>query len=566
VDAEGDDQEFGESTAWTVHESRTSLERVFENYEASPKVDSKLAVLRDTLEKLWAGDAESGRKRRKVVVFSYFRRTLQHLARSLSAQAVTNAMIHGLINVDEREAAIQDFLERDDINVLLTSEVGGEGIDLQKACVVINYDLPWNPMVVEQRIGRVDRIGQESPKIYILNFVVEQSIEERILQRLLRRIDIFRESIGELDTIIGNEIEEITKKALVGELVGHELETALQQEGDALQRRVQEARKMLSQVDGWLAADQALVDEINAVVGERQLPSESELRIYMNDFLAARFPGCQIPDAAVTGYCDVDMRGQLPLELEKRAASLGDDAQLFARKISSGTVSLTLSRDVGYRHHRVEVLHWQHPLCRFSVLELQGRDQQDSGAFALRVPSGPLPKGHYGFLVALFHINSYRPNTRLVCVVTDRDSLKTMAEPEQTVPVLVHMLDYGTDSSPRALGEGEAERLKSGLLGGLDKLKEEWDARERKMDQARREQQYSSRAAIFEFRYSSANNRLQHLKDTKAKEFAVRMAQARVEKARKERESFLGGPTASAWGGIEYEEIAVGLLTVGGDL
>ena len=77
-------------------------------------------------------------------------------------------MIHGGVPVDEREQAIDDFLERSDVPLLLTLEVGGEGIDLQKASVVINYDLPWNPMVVEQRIGRVARdqqvVGASSPK------------------------------------------------------------------------------------------------------------------------------------------------------------------------------------------------------------------------------------------------------------------------------------------------------------------------------------------------------------------------------------------------------------------
>jgi SNF2 family DNA or RNA helicase len=142
-------------------------------------------------------------------------------------------MIHGGISVDERERSIDDFLERSDVPLLLTSEVGGEGIDLQKACVVINYDLPWNPMVVEQRIGRVDRIGQESPIIYIINFVVEHSVEERILGRLLTRIRIFEESIGELDDIIGGQIEELAKKALRGELVDTDLDI-LRQTEDAI--------------------------------------------------------------------------------------------------------------------------------------------------------------------------------------------------------------------------------------------------------------------------------------------------------------------------------------------
>src|SRR5438046_10646813 len=109
--------------------------------------------------------------------------------------------------VDERSRVIDEFLEQKDVSLLLTSEVGGEGIDLQAASVLFNYDLPWNPMVVEQRIGRIDRIGQQAKRLVILNFVVESSIEERVLARLLTKIEIFKESIGEPDPIIGEEIE-----------------------------------------------------------------------------------------------------------------------------------------------------------------------------------------------------------------------------------------------------------------------------------------------------------------------------------------------------------------------
>jgi len=105
--------------------------------------------------------------------------------------------------------------------------VGGEGIDLQKASVLFNYDLPWNPMVVEQRIGRLDRIGQQAKRIVIVNFIVKDSIEEYVLQRLLEKIDIFRESIGEMDPIIGEEIERLTERALSGELSATKCTTLL---------------------------------------------------------------------------------------------------------------------------------------------------------------------------------------------------------------------------------------------------------------------------------------------------------------------------------------------------
>src|SRR5208282_1221281 len=204
------------------------------------------------------------RTRRKIVVFSYFRRTLEYLATALRERGIVNRMIHGGIDVDQRELAIDEFLERIDVPVLLTSEVGGEGIDLQRASIVVNYDLPWNPMVVEQRIGRVDRIGQESERIIVCNLVVKDSIEERVVQRLLDKLGIFRESIGELDPIIGEQIEKLGEQALRGELTEKELERIVEERGDALARQVHEARDMLSRVDGLLAADQGLVDEIRA--------------------------------------------------------------------------------------------------------------------------------------------------------------------------------------------------------------------------------------------------------------------------------------------------------------
>ena len=242
-------------------------------------------------------------------------------------------MIHGGIDVDQRELAIDDFLERIDVPVLLTSEVGGEGIDLQRASIVVNYDLPWNPMVVEQRIGRVDRIGQESERIIVCNLVVKDSIEERVVQRLLDKLGIFRESIGELDPIIGEQIEKLGEQALRGELTEKELERIVEERGDALARQVHEARDMLSRVDGLLAADQGLVDEIRAVTEERQIPSEKDLLRFLNALLAERVPGCQIPKAATRDVTEVDLRGQLPVAIEAAAVELGADASVFARRI-----------------------------------------------------------------------------------------------------------------------------------------------------------------------------------------------------------------------------------------
>jgi SNF2 family DNA or RNA helicase len=337
-------QEAEELTVWTG-DARQALEQIVACGYRVPERDSKLEDLIAAFKAIWEDDDKNKAPHRKIVVFSFFRRTLEYLARVLTSRRIPNCMIHGGVPVDDRERAIDDFLERADIPVLLTSEVGGEGIDLQAASVLFNYDLPWNPMVVEQRIGRIDRIGQEARRLVILNFIVQDSIEERVLARLLTKIEIFKESIGDPDPILGEEIERLTGCALQGDLSPDELDRLVEQQGDALARRVLEAKRMLTRVDGLLAADQALIDEINAIIGERQLPSENELILFLNSFLANRYPGTQLPSRVVQEVVSVNLGPALGFALENSATELGHDAATFGRRISTGPVDVTLSRE-----------------------------------------------------------------------------------------------------------------------------------------------------------------------------------------------------------------------------
>ena len=103
---------------------------------------------------------------------------------------------------DEKNEVIERFKTSPRINILISSEVGSEGIDLQFASIEFNYDLPWNPMRLEQRIGRIDRIGQKSEKILIYNMICNNTVEDRVLQRLYERIQIFTSSIGDIEEIL----------------------------------------------------------------------------------------------------------------------------------------------------------------------------------------------------------------------------------------------------------------------------------------------------------------------------------------------------------------------------
>lgn len=550
------------SNAWSGP-SRSFLQNIVANWEQKGGIDSKLNDLVEAITNLWNEDEAARRSRRKIVIFSYFRRTLEYLRMALTTRGFNLRMIHGGVQVDEREFVIDEFLERADVPILLTSEVGGEGIDLQKASVLFNYDLPWNPMVVEQRIGRLDRIGQEAKRIVIVNFVVRDSIEEYVLQRLLDKIDIFRDSIGEMDPILGEEIERLTERALSGELSSEEMIRVVEEKGNALEIRVREARTMLSRVDSLLAADQSLVDEINAVTGERQIPSESDLLLFLNMFLERRFPGCQLPLEVSTKVMKVDLRGPLGASIEAAAQDIGSDATHFGRRILGGTVELTLSREAGYRHPRAEMLHLRHPLVKFAVREA-AKDNRVA-AFALAINDNSLlPTGLYGFLLALVEFKGQRSTARLAGIFADMESSSIWKDPEETTPIVLNMLQDGRDVEMNGITQGQVENIKARLLAGLNDVKAEWNQREQRLDQVRREQRKAILQGAGQLKLERAKQRLLTLQERGAVEFPIRMAQAQMEKAEREVLKTSEAELASTEAGVgSILEVAVGFLKVG---
>src|SRR5690606_19524807 len=134
-------------------------------------------------------------KGNKLIVFAFFTNTLLYLKIKLKELGIETEIIYG--GIKDRTVRIENFQHNNNVKILLSSEVGSEGIDLQFCDALVNYDLPWNPMVVEQRIGRIDRVGQKSNVINIYNLILKDTIEERIHTRLYERINLFRESLGD---------------------------------------------------------------------------------------------------------------------------------------------------------------------------------------------------------------------------------------------------------------------------------------------------------------------------------------------------------------------------------
>jgi tetratricopeptide (TPR) repeat protein len=137
----------------------------------------------------------------KKIVFTRFRATLDELDAALSAAGRRVSVFHGGLSSTDKQRAIDAF--QDDAEILLSTEIGGEGRNLQFCRTVINYDLPWNPATIEQRVGRVHRIGQ-TRDVYIFNLCLAGSVEERILSILHDKINMFELVAGEVEMILGH--------------------------------------------------------------------------------------------------------------------------------------------------------------------------------------------------------------------------------------------------------------------------------------------------------------------------------------------------------------------------
>ncbi|MHC5739727.1 DEAD/DEAH box helicase [Nostoc sp.] len=172
----------------------------------------------------------------KTLVFTTHKATSTYLAQTLQAANIPFAEFTGGMSLKQKDEAIAAF--RDNVSVLLASETGGEGRNIQFANAIVNYDLPWNPMKIEQRIGRIHRIGQ-TQDVFIFNFCLKGSIEEYILRILHDKINMFELVVGEIETILGNVDDEFDFSEIVMDIwlkhqVKPELDTAFEQLADNL--------------------------------------------------------------------------------------------------------------------------------------------------------------------------------------------------------------------------------------------------------------------------------------------------------------------------------------------
>jgi SNF2 family DNA or RNA helicase len=187
----------GSSPHAVLHALRGELGDLADDVRGPAEAAARVWAKADALGEVLAED------RGKAVVFTRFGATLDALGEVLRARGVPFARFAGGMTAAEKDEAVARF--RNEVPVLLATEVGGEGRNLQFANVVVNFDLPWNPMKIEQRIGRVHRIGQ-TREVHVVSLCGAGTAEDHILDVLDRRIRMFELVVGELDMILGRTL------------------------------------------------------------------------------------------------------------------------------------------------------------------------------------------------------------------------------------------------------------------------------------------------------------------------------------------------------------------------
>lgn len=429
--------------------------------------DSKYALLTEALRNHRSLVEAGERRSRKTLVFSYFRRTLDYLERRLTSDGFRLVRIDGSVKsvpddpiADERQRRIAKFRDDPDIDIMLTSEVGSEGLDFQFCDTMVNWDLPWNPMVVEQRIGRLDRIGQQSEQILIINLACEGTIEERILRRLYQRIGIFEHSIGELEPILGEMVRALERDLFRPGQTPEEQMRILHSQEIAIetQRKTQEALEQ--DADLLIGHDEFFRTKMDMIRRFGRYIGGDELRLFAENELKSIAPGSYFERDLTPDLFRLAYRREVEQLIESTLPRGDDEGVRFLAQYRRGSVRFAFDGETADRHPGVEPIHAQHPLIRALAGRLDVEITSRPQVASLTVVSTAVAEGPWFYLWALIVESGFLSAKSLLCAVIDlrRDSLRSVP-PEAGDALLADMLRSGRpwpDFCPPSRADGEA--------------------------------------------------------------------------------------------------------------
>lgn len=352
--------------------------------------------------------------REKLIVFSYFKATLNYLAERLSKLGVTNQVLHGG-TAENKQDAIDEFRDSNHARVLLASEVASEGVDLQFCSVVINYDLPWNPMKIEQRIGRVDRIGQCAEKVLIWNMGHADTIDERIYLLLLDKLKIFERALGGMEAILGELMGTLASDLLSKRLTPEQEKERIDRAYLAAANNREQQDQLEANAAHLIAHGGYILDRIHSAHEFRRGITDHDLKVYVKDYLDRYAKGTEFrEDDRDPLVVHIQLSAALATRLEDylRKARLFDQTRLA----TGDSVTCQFLNKITRAGSRPEVIGQLHPLVRFINGDLRKRGEGFFPLVAVTIPAdrvSGLSEGIYAFVAKCWSFQGVRTEEEL---------------------------------------------------------------------------------------------------------------------------------------------------------
>jgi len=514
---EADDMGEAPSTT-TIQAIETGVKKILEQARHLDPQDPKLEALRKIL------NDKQALPNNKVMLFSCFRHTLYYLYQHLKADGFRVGLVHGGTPDEERTVLRNRFesgREHDEaLDVLLFSEIGCEGLDYQFCDCIVNYDLPWNPMRIEQRIGRIDRWGQQSESVAIFNLITPGTVDADIYDRCLLRIGIFNNALGGSEEILGDISREIRNIAEDFDLCVEERAQKLQQLADNKIRLVQE-QEDLEQRQVELFGIRLPQDQLQKEIDEASSfwLSPQAIHNVVTNYLQET---CGKEQAFILGEKSLKT---LRLSQEARSKLLKYFQKLPRQNTSSyrgwenwlkGSdphLALTFDAACASQHPEVAFIMPLHPLVK-QASEALGTTKR--AVTALKVRDGSVPGGEHLFAIYQWQFHGIREDL-VLCPI---------ASSEQVTACLGKLLEK---AEPNRTGEGNLPPL-SAWDGLEDQHYRLWSEAREKHQRRTRELAHFQRESLtvsHRARMSLLEEQLEHAKDDKIR----RMRQSQITRA-----------------------------------
>ncbi len=397
------------------------------NQAALQACDSKYEKLREAIRLHWDNHPNS-----KIVLFAYFKPTLYYLSKRLREDGISSLMLTGDETRDKQEI-VDEFSGPESAPVLLSSEVGSEGLDLQFASALVNYDLPWNPMVVEQRIGRIHRIGQQAERIVVMNLVCEETVDERIYDRLYDRLHLFERTLGDLEAVIGPIINELTKDLFSLRLSAKQQSARIDVTAVAVEAQLK-LEEQLEQNAAVLAAyGDYIINQIAAAHERGDWINGRDIEAYVLAFFRRVFPATR-----VQGLDQAE--GIFEIELDSEAWHHFDEFLRLKNLRGQTRLATQEKRRLRFDHRvfrqarlDVETVHQAHPLVRFISHHLRVNRIVQPVAVAVQIPKELRPQkavpGLYAFVSQRWTVEGLRDYEKLHHELVSLHEQKVVEDP-----------------------------------------------------------------------------------------------------------------------------------------